>query len=78
MKTISVDDMLVMRNKYGEIPVGTRVCFQVENANMWVGDTDGILNYDGIDFVIDTKRSGRITINKGYDAYFNTIRPAVE
>ena len=63
------------RNKYGEIPEGVEVAFQVENQNMWSGATRGILQFVNGEFVIQTKRSGLVTIDKGYDAYVNTIYP---
>ena len=63
------------RNKYGEIPEGVEVAFQVENQNMWSGATRGILQFVNGEFVIKTKRSGLVTIDKGYDAYGNTIYP---
>jgi len=66
----------VMHNAYGAIAIGTNVYFSVENPNMWVGPTKGVLDHDGIDFIIRTEK-GVVTINKGYDAYINTIRPVV-
>ena len=67
--------MKALENSNGKIPVGTRVHFRMENANMWGGDTTGILQHDGTEFYIQTRLSGKITINKGYDAYLNTIIP---
>lgn len=64
-----------LKNDYGKIPVGTEVWFEVENMNMWGGDIKGILKFKNGEFVIETKKSGTITIGKGYDAYFNTIHP---
>ncbi len=65
----------VMKNQYGDIPVGAKVMFEVENQSCWAGELSGTLSHNGDDFVIDTNRSGRLTINKGYDVYSNTIRP---
>lgn len=65
---------LALRNKYGSIRVGSRVSFGVENQSLWTGPTSGILEYNGADFVIKTE-GGIITINKGYDAYLNSIAP---
>ncbi|MCR4319734.1 MAG: hypothetical protein NUV74_05285 [Candidatus Brocadiaceae bacterium] len=66
----------VMRNRYGDIKTGTKVWFTVENASQWCGSTEGILDHDGNEFVIRTKK-GIVTINKGYDAYSETIKPAL-
>jgi len=63
-----------MQNKHGLIEVGTKVVFDVENPSQWIGPNSGILAFDGADFYIDTD-VGAVTINKGYDAYLNTIRP---
>ena len=68
-------ERLVMRNRYGDIEIGAEVAFQVENQSQWVGSNSGVLTHDGNDFVIDTVRSGRLTIDKGYDVYSNTVRP---
>jgi hypothetical protein len=65
------------RNQYGEIPIGTRVNFQMENANLWFGDTEGVLALDATSgkHVIDTENSGRIGIDGWLEAYGNTICP---
>jgi hypothetical protein len=70
-------EQFVMQNQFGSIPSGTKVWFDVENGDCWAGDRDGVLRHDGNEFYIETERSGKITINKGYDAYLNTIRPAL-
>lgn len=72
MKTKKIPEF---KNKHGLIPVGTRVKFNVENQDQWGGDLTGILILDGNEFKIKTERSGCLTINKGYDVYFNTIEP---
>lgn len=65
------------RNKHGYILIGCNVFFSVENPSMWGGDINGVLQYDKDlkEFYIQTKNSGKITIDKGYDAYNNTIIP---
>lgn len=61
-------------NKHGSFAEGTIVTFRVENEDMWGGDTRGVLiNIDG-EWLIDTEHSGRITIDRGYDAYWNSIQ----
>ena len=62
-----------MKNKNGVINVGEKVGFRVENQDMWAGDLAGILDFIDGEFVVRTKRSGILTINKGYDIYFNSI-----
>jgi hypothetical protein len=64
---------MVLENKYSEIKVGSKVIFSVENPSQWIGSNEGILRHDGSEFYIETK-NGIVTINKGYDAYLNTIR----
>jgi len=64
----------VFKNQYGEIAVGTQVSFMVENQDQWNGDLEGVLIYENGEFKIKTVRNGVLTINKGYDVYFNTIR----
>ena len=64
-----------MNNRHGDIPVGAKVRFEVENQSCWMGANRGTLAHDGNDFVIDTDLSGRLTIDKGYDVYFNTVQP---
>ena len=61
------------KNKNGIISVGDKVRFTVENQDIWGGDNEGIIDYLDDEFVIKTKRSGIITIDKGYDAYYHTI-----
>lgn len=70
--------MATFTNIYGNFEEGDRVRFSVENRSCWFGDTDGILRYDGNDFYIETKRSGNVSIDKGYDAYSGTIQKAFE
>ena len=64
----------ILRNKHGDIRVGTRVFFMVENQNQWNGGNSGILEHDGTNFVIETPK-GIVTIGRGYDAYRETVRP---
>lgn len=68
----------LFKNKHGEFPEGTPVYFNVENqfSGGWFSDTRGILKRSETsdDWVIET-RQGTVTINKGYDAYKNTIMP---
>jgi hypothetical protein len=68
----------LFKNKHGEFPEGTPVYFSVENqfSGGWMSDTHGILkkSQTSDDWVIET-RQGIVTINKGYDAYHNTIIP---
>ena len=66
----------VMRNRHGDIKTGTKVWFTVENASQWCGSVEGILEHNGSEFVIRTKK-GIVTINKGYDAYSETVRLAM-
>lgn len=60
-------------NKNGTFADGDEVWFRVENPSLWSGDTDGKLRHVNGEWVIETKRSGIVTINKGYDAYVNSI-----
>ena len=62
-----------IKNKNGIIKVGDKVMFNVENQNIWGGDITGILDFVDGEFVIRTKRGGILTMNKGYDVYFNSI-----
>ncbi len=66
-----------IKNRNGIIKVGDEVIFKVENQDIWVGDTTGILDFIDGEFVIRTKRSGILTIDKGYDVYFNTIKKLI-
>ncbi len=66
---------IVMSNMHGDIHVGEKVRFEVENQSDWRGALRGTLAHDGKEFVIDTDISGRLTIDKGYDVYFNTVQP---
>lgn len=65
----------VFKNDQGEIKVGTHVSFMVENQETWAGDLCGELVYLNGHFKVKTGRSGILTINRGFDVYFNTIRP---
>lgn len=62
-------------NQFGKIPVGSKVRFSVENVCIWSGDLVGILKYDkeANRCYIQTKNSGKLTIDQGYDVYGNTI-----
>ena len=64
----------LLKNKHGEIAVGTKVRFSMENQNQWIGPNIGTLDHDGSGFIIRTKE-GIVTINEGYDAYLNTVEP---
>lgn len=68
----------LFKNKHGEFREGTPVYFSVENqiSGGWVSDTHGVLkkSQTSNDWVIET-RQGIVTINKGYDAYKNSIFP---
>lgn len=65
------------KNKYGLIPNGTYVHFEMENPSMWGGDTTGILLYDENikKWVIGTNKSGIIGIGGYLEAYPQSIRP---
>jgi hypothetical protein len=63
------------KNRHGKIANGTKVRFEMENADMWSGDIDGILTYKGKKWVIETKYSGTIQINEWLGAYGETIEP---
>lgn len=67
-------EQLSLRNKYSDIQVGAKIFSSVENQSQWYGGNEGVLDHDGSDFVIRTPK-GIVAINKGYDAYINTIRP---
>ena len=54
---------------------GDLVIFDVENPCMWSGDREGVIKFKGNNWCIETKRSGIVTIGKGYDAYYATIQP---
>lgn len=69
------EEVPMLKNKFGEIKAGTRVKFIVENLDQWMGDLVGTLIFEEGEFKIQTKRSGKITINKGCDAYINTVEP---
>lgn len=64
----------VFNNINGTIPAGTKVSFAVENQDQWNGDLEGILIYEDKEFRVKTERSGTLTINKGLDIYYNTIK----
>lgn len=72
MKT---DDNTVFTNRHGSIKIGERVSFEVENqiSGCYMWDTHGQLRMRNGEWVIKT-RQGVVTINKGYDAYLNSIR----
>ncbi|MFA6158134.1 MAG: hypothetical protein WC763_00700 [Candidatus Paceibacterota bacterium] len=65
----------VFKNQHGKIKVGTKVQFGVENQDDWNGDLEGVLIHESGEFKIKTARSGTLTIGKGYDAYWGTIKP---
>lgn len=65
----------VFTNAHGTITVGTRVTFKVENQDQWHGDLEGVLIYEDGAFRVRTDRSGTLTINRGWDVYYNSIQP---
>lgn len=68
------------RNKYGFIKLGAPVRFEVENQSMWGGDLRGHLAFDKNtnEYVIDTKRSGRLKTSGYLSVYWNTIQPTYD
>ena len=56
-----------------QIPTGSKVRFSVENQSLWFGDNEGILCFKDGEWIIKTKNSGMISIDKGLDAYSGTI-----
>ena len=73
---INKEKNLVFKNRaFGEIKVGTRVAFHVENEDQWAGNLEGILVHKDGEFQIQTQNSGLLTIDHRYDVYGNTIRP---
>lgn len=63
------------KNDHGEIPAGTEVYFDVENPNMWIGPTSGILIKSGDGWSIDLGKSGIVHIGGYLEAYTNSVRP---
>lgn len=68
-----------MKRKYKdgtEWQEGDHVMFNVENqySGGWIGDLEGVLIKENNEFVIKTKNSGIITIDKYLDAYSGSIR----
>lgn len=63
------------KNKYGNIPLGSKVTFEVENPSLYCGDRCGILsyNYNSEKFYIKTENSGDIIIGDYLGAYLNTV-----
>lgn len=68
------EDSSLFTNGNGAIPVGSSVTFKVENQSQWIGDLSGVLQYQNGEFFINTINSGKLSINKGYDVYRNTIK----
>lgn len=62
-------------NDHGTFSIGDLVSFKVENqiSGGYAWDTHGMLEMRNGEWVIKT-RQGVVTINKGYDAYSNSIR----
>ena len=57
------------------LKVGDEVHFDVENQDMWCGDTRGILTKDNEgDTDIKCDFSGKVTIGNGNDAYPGSLR----
>ena len=70
--------MKTFKNKFGNIPSGTKVTFEMENADVWGGDRAGTLVYKNGKWVIETENSGTIKINEWLGAYSGTIEPIME
>lgn len=64
----------VFKNDNGEIYEGDRVVFSVENRSCWCEDLHGLLTFRNNEWMILLDSGRLISIDKGYDAYFNTIR----
>ena len=73
-----MSDIPKFKNVHGEFAAGTQVYFEVENANMWIGDTQGILIKSGDGWSIDTRDSGIIRVGGYLEAYPNSIRAVNE
>ncbi len=59
------------------ISIGSRVSFEVENSEDWMGGRTGTLFYEDGEFKIattdDVGMVRVLTIDKGYDAYSGTV-----
>jgi len=64
----------IYENKYGKIPTGTLVEFEVENQSIYFGDLQGILKWNGRRFVIETESTGIKEIDQYLGVYGNTIK----
>jgi hypothetical protein len=69
------NEPVVFKNRHGKIALGTKVSFMVENQDQWAGDLVGVLIFQDGKFKVQTERSGILTIDEGYNVYFNTIKP---
>jgi len=67
--------MKYFKNKFGNIPEGSKVYFRVEDQDQWCGDNTGILTYEDKKWIIKTENSGVIKIGEWLGAYSETIEP---
>ena len=72
----TLNESRVFKNDHGTVAEGTKVSFIVENQDQWSGDLKGVLIFEDEEFKVKTENSGTLTINHGYDIYYNTIKAA--